>query len=105
MKPVLVLVLTFCFVLVACDENSVNASAPSQADLQAKEISDLKARISALEHKPVHHYEFKSTGSRMWRLDTTTGESCIALADQKSWGDPDIKSQACKEISSDDPPN
>src|SRR4051812_24294616 len=105
MKPVLVLLLTFCFVLVACDENSANASTSSQADLQAKEISDLKARISALEHKPVHHYEFKSTGSRMWRLDTTTGESCIALADQKSWGDPDIKSQACKEIRGDDLPN
>lgn len=69
------------------------ASAPDPRDQQIKELSD---KIAALEAKPVeHHYELRNEGTRSFRFDPTTGESCIQLASKADWKNPETMRQSC----------
>lgn len=67
-----------------------------QQQQQAQEIQELKARIAELEKAPQHHYELRNEGSRTFRFDPATGESCIQLATKQDWKNPETKRQGCE---------
>jgi len=53
--------------------------------------------VAALEQKPAqHHYELRSEGSRSFRFDPETGDSCIKLASKTDWKNPDTIRQGCE---------
>jgi hypothetical protein len=74
-------------------DSTVKASAPDSRDERVKQLS---ARIAELEAKPVeHHYELRNEGSRSFRFDPTTGESCIQLATKEDWKHLETQRQSC----------
>jgi hypothetical protein len=80
---------------VGCAEKS---SVQQQAEkAQEEEIQELKKRVTALEQKPVqHHYELRTEGSRSFRFDPDTGDSCIKLASKTDWKNPETIRQGCE---------
>ncbi len=63
------------------------------------EVKQLKAEMVELKQKekavPEHHYELRSRGSRTFRFDSATGETCIQLASEVDWRRKETKSQSC----------
>jgi len=71
----------------------------SASDPRDEQVKQLNARIAELEAKPVeHHYELRNEGSRAFRFDPTSGESCIQLATPEDWKRLSIKRQSCEYI-------
>jgi hypothetical protein len=59
------------------------------------EYEQLKA--SAALAKQVGRYQVHREGFRTWRLDTATGRSCLLLASDADWKDPNTSSQSCAD--------
>jgi len=56
--------------------------------------------LSALKHdaetgKSVGRYQVHREGFRTWRLDTTTGQTCLLLTSQEDWKKPETELQSC----------
>jgi hypothetical protein len=82
---------------IGCSENSKPTAQSSAESAQDKEIEELKTRVRALEQKPVqHHYELRTEGSRSFRFDPETGDSCIKLASKPDWKNADTIRQGCE---------
>lgn len=82
---------------VGCSENSRPPVQSIAEKSQDEEIQELKKRVAALEQKPVqHHYELRTEGSRSFRFDPETGDSCIKLASKPDWKNPDTIRQGCQ---------
>lgn len=87
--------LTVCFALLGCD---TKPTGPTPTEIaQGVQIQELTKRVAALEQKPVeHHYELRNEGSRTFRFDPATGDSCISLASKADWKMPDTIRQGCQ---------
>jgi hypothetical protein len=82
---------------LACD--NVKAGVPESSaseKAQAAEIEQLKKRLATLEKTPEHHYELRSEGTRTFRFDPATGESCIQLATKEDWKSAETTRQGCQ---------
>lgn len=81
--------------LVGCQDAKPTGPSPREK-AQDDKIQELAKRITALEQKPVqHHYELRNQGSRSFRFDPDTGNSCISLASPTDWKNPDTVRQGC----------
>lgn len=63
------------------------------------EVKQLKDKVAELEQKqaavPEHHYELRSEGSRTFRFDPATGDTCIQLASDADWKRKETKEHSC----------
>jgi hypothetical protein len=63
------------------------------------EVKQLKDQVAELEQKqaaaPEHHYELRSEGSRTFRFDPATGDTCIQLASDADWKRKETKEHSC----------
>ena len=81
----------------------MGCSETSKDKAQDKEIEELKKKVTVLEtlleQKPMqpvqHHYELRTEGTRSFRFDPETGDSCIKLASKADWKNPDTIRQGC----------
>jgi hypothetical protein len=82
--------------LVGCADQATMEKTVAKQKAQDEKIQELTKRIEALEQKPVeHHYELRNEGSRTFRFDPATGDSCISLASKADWKNPDTIRQGC----------
>lgn len=89
----LALALVAACVLSGCENfNCVDTS--NSVVISKSEYEQLKA--AALEAKQVGRYQLHREGFRTWRLDTSTGHSCLLRAPQADWNG------AAKDITSCD---
>lgn len=56
------------------------------------DVAELKQRQNAV---PEHHYELRNEGTRTFRFDSATGETCIQLASADDWKRKETKLQSC----------
>jgi hypothetical protein len=81
--------------LLVCNDSKPAESPAEKA--QDEKIQSLTERVTALEQKPVvHHYELRNEGSRSFRFDPDTGDSCISLASPADWKKPETIRQGCQ---------
>lgn len=63
------------------------------------DVKQLKAEVIELKQKqeaaPAHHYELRNEGTRTFRFDSATGDTCIELTFTDDWKRKETKSQSC----------
>ena len=74
-----------------------NAHSKDKIQAQDEQIKRLEAELAELRQKQTtnHHYELRNEGSRTWRFDPATGETCIQLTSAADWKRNETKSQSC----------
>ena len=83
--------------LTGCADQATMEKTVAKQKAQDDKIQELTKRVEALEQKPVeHHYELRNEGSRTFRFDPATGNSCISLASKADWKNPDTIRQGCQ---------
>jgi hypothetical protein len=83
--------------LVGCADQATMEKTVAAQKAQDEKIEALTKRIEAIEQKPPeHHYELRNEGSRTFRFDPATGDSCIKLASKADWKDPETIRQGCQ---------
>lgn len=80
------------------DKSRLDASEKKVADIQ-KELTDTQDKL-ALSQKvasdcQAHKFSMFQSGGRTWRLNTVTGESCIALTSNADWKTKQAMQQSC----------
>jgi hypothetical protein len=55
----------------------------------------VELRKDAATGRSTGRYQLYSRGTRTWRLDTATGESCLVLTTETDWKRPDTKASSC----------
>lgn len=80
------------------DKNKLDASEKRVAELQ-KQLADTTEKLSTNQKSLLdlqsHKYSMFQNGSRTWRLNTVTGDSCIALAPKAEWKNKETRQQSC----------
>lgn len=100
--PISILSLAIC----ACSSETLGYVDKGKFDNSQKEIADLKKELAETQDKlaasqksvadyQAHKYQMFQSGSRTWRLDTATGDSCIALTTEADWRLKKTKEQSC----------
>ena len=80
----------------AIDYFSSSHAAAAAPDPRDERIKKLETEIEELKSKPAeHHYELRDEGSRTWRFDPATGDSCIKLTTKADWKKPETMRQSC----------
>jgi hypothetical protein len=95
MKPLRLLVPSLFLLLASCDQYQKAKYDNSQkqiADLQ-RELADADRTISELR---AHKYQLFTSGFRTYRLDTTTGATCLKLATESDWKRLRSKRESCE---------
>ena len=82
MKPKQLLTLGAALALSGCGDYAV-VDKSEDVVISKAEYAQLKA--AALQPKEVGRYQLHREGPRTWRLDTTTGNSCLLLASEWDW--------------------
>jgi hypothetical protein len=60
------------------------------------DVKQLRAEVNGLKQKsPEHHYELRNEGSRTFRFDPSTGDTCIQLTSPADWKRKETKAQSC----------
>jgi hypothetical protein len=94
-KTILLLSL---FVLLESGDCDQQKQADKIRSLEA-DVKQLKADVAELKQKPPdHHYELRSEGSRTFRFDPATGDTCIQLTSPADWKRKETKAQSCECI-------
>jgi hypothetical protein len=96
----LVLILIALLFCGACDfvddaDEAILQKAKSPAYELVKKEDLAELRRQADLGKSVGRYQIYRSGYRTWRLDTSTGSTCILLAPEEEWKKPDISVQGC----------
>jgi hypothetical protein len=100
--PISILSLALC----ACSSETIGYVDKAKFDNSQKEIADLKKQLAEMQDKlaasqksvadyQAHKYQMFQSGFRTWRLDTATGDSCIALTTEGDWKLKKTKEQSC----------
>jgi hypothetical protein len=88
--------LTSVLLSVGCADQATMENTVAKQKAQDEKIQELTKRVTALEQKPVvHHYELRNEGSRVFRFDPDSGQSCISLASPADWKNPETTRQGC----------
>ena len=91
------LVLLMPFVgSMGCVEQSKYAALHDELGKTQEALRKAQGQISRLQ---AHRYEIFISGGT-WRLDTTTGETCILLASDGNWKKPEYQNQSCANFDS-----
>jgi hypothetical protein len=84
------IVIFLALALCGCEDFQV-VDKSQQVAISKQEYEQLKA--VAVQAKQVGRYQLHREGTRTWRLDTSTGRSCLLLATQADWDSKDGKAQ------------
>jgi hypothetical protein len=64
------------------------------------DVNRLKTDVAELKQKqkvaPEHRYELRNDGSRTWRFDPATGDTCLKLTSAADWKRKETKFQSCE---------
>jgi hypothetical protein len=83
--------------LVGCADQATMDKTVAAQKAQDEKIEALTKRVEAIEQRPPeHHYELRNEGSRTFRFNPATGDSCIKLASKADWKDPETIRQGCQ---------
>jgi hypothetical protein len=105
LKTVSVLiVVVIIFVVQGCDSNAELLTNSEQESLNKirsgkftlisnEELSALKQEAETA--KNVGRYQIHREGFRTWRLDTTTGYTCLLLTSVQDWKKPETQLSSC----------
>jgi hypothetical protein len=100
--PIFFLFLVLC----SCSSETLGYVDKAKFDDSQKEIADMKKQLADTQEKlaasqksvadyQAHKYQMFQSGFRTWRLDTATGDSCIALTTDSDWKSKKTKGQSC----------
>jgi len=97
---VLTLALFTACILSGCDDYQIADKSKEQVADKSKEVVISKAEYDALkaeaaQAKQVGRYQIHREGPRTWRLDTSTGRSCLLLASEYDWQHDGAKQNSC----------
>lgn len=86
----LALTLLAALALTGCEDFDVVDKSKYDVVDKSKYVAISKSeyeqlRAAALEAKQVGRYQLHRDGYRTWRLDTSTGKSCLLLATEADW--------------------
>lgn len=88
------IILYFVMLLVGCgDYQIVNTKEKKILSLVEYEQLRKEADIG----RGVGRFSLYTIGYRTWRLDTSTGRSCLLLASDKDWKNPQTATAACRD--------
>lgn len=91
-RLVVFLGLLSVFVGSGCDDYQM-ADKSKEVVISKQEYDQLKA--AAAQAKQVGRYQLHRDGSRTWRLDTSTGHSCLLLATEYDWKSSGSSQNSC----------
>ena len=100
------LVLVTMLTVSGCSSETLGYVDKSKFDNSQKEIADLKKQVTDVQDKlsasqksaaecQSHKYQMFQSGNRTWRLDTSTGDACVALTTDADWKSNKTKGQSC----------
>jgi hypothetical protein len=104
MKALLV-VLVF-MALSGCSSETLGYIDKAKFDANEKKIVELQKQLAdaneklatnqkSLSELQAHKYSMFQNGNRTWRLNTVTGDACIALTSNADWKRKETKEQSC----------
>jgi hypothetical protein len=70
------------------------AKSPDYELVKKDELTELRRQADL--GKAVGRYQIYRAGLRTFRLDTSTGSTCILLTTDEDWKKPDVQAQACQ---------
>jgi hypothetical protein len=87
------LVLATVLTVSGCSSETLGYVDKAKFDNSQKEIADLKKQVTDVQDKlatsqksaaecQAHKYQMFQSGYRTWRLDTSTGDACVALTNE-----------------------
>lgn len=89
-----------CWLLLgACVQRTEYDSLAKKLADATKEVNETKQQLTETKQQltelQAHRYQTLTNGGRTWRLDTAKGKTCLLLASEGDWKNPQMKPQSC----------